>query len=291
MAGRPPKEGVTYFSLDVDFLDDFDIMDLISDHGCEGVMIYLAVVAEVYKKGYYLDVELGKLATKIVRLLGNRVNKRLVLTVIHYCADAGLFHKGLLNQGIITSAGIQRRYNQITARNKVNKEKYWLLDTPKKEDSDEALLKSPKNPESNTEKGISVATNAISDAEMKQNKRKENIIHTHYGDFGHVELTSEAYTELVNMYTESGASERIRILDLHMEQHKDYHTDNVFATLTQGWVQRAVERDSQRKQNSEKQRSGKTRQSKGKPAAGAAFRDFPQRQYDYDDLLRQIREG
>ncbi|MCI7099529.1 MAG: DUF4373 domain-containing protein [Lachnospiraceae bacterium] len=290
MAGRHPKEGVSYFSLDVDFLDDYDIMDLISDHGCEGVMIYLAVVAEVYKKGYYLEVELGKLATKIVRLLGNRVNKRLVLTVIHYCADAGLFHKELLNQGIITSAGIQRRYNQITARNKVNKEKYWLLDTPKKEDSEEALLKSSKNQESNTEKGISDSENAISDSEMKQNKRKENI-HTHYGDFAHVELSEEEYSELISRYTETGARDRIAMLDRHMEQHKDYRSDNHFLTLTHGWVQKAVERDAQRdtqrKQSSEKQNSGKPKRSK----PGAAFHDFYQRDYDYDELLRQINGG
>ena len=280
MAGRHSKEGLDYFSLDVDFLDDFDIMDLIADHGCEGTMIYLAVVMEVYKKGYYLAVDLGKLATKIVRLLGNRVNKRLVLQIIYYCADIGLFDKDLLNnQGIITSVGIQRRYDQVTKRNKVNKEKYWLLDTSEKEENGEALLKSSKNKECATEKAISATEKAISATEIKQNKRKENNIYIHYGAYGHVRLTDEEHQELIRLFGESGAAQRINMMDLHTEQHKDYRSDNHFITLTQGWVQNAVERDKQRKQNSSKQK---------KPKAGAAFCDFDQRDTDYEALLREI---
>lgn len=280
MAGRHPKEGLLYFPLDVDFLDDFDIMDLISDYGCEGTMIYLAVVSEVYKKGYYLDVELGKLATKIVRLLGNRVNKKLVLTVLYYCADQGLFHKDLLDQGIITSAGIQRRYNQTTARNKTKKEKYWLLETPKKEENEEALLKSPKNQPNVTEKHISATEKSISVTEMKQKKRKENNIYIYYGAYGHVALTELEHEELIRLLGESDAAQRIHILDLHMEQHKDYRSDNHFATITQGWVAKAVERERQKKQVARKQ------SNRSKP--GAAFCDFEQRDYDYDALLQEI---
>ena len=77
------------------------------------------------------------------------------------------------------------------------------------------------------------------------------------------------------------------MLDLHMEQHKDSHSDNHFLTLTQGWVQTTIERDAQRKQSSEKQNSVKPKRNK----PGAAFHDFEQREYDYNELMRQIREA
>ena len=48
--------------------------------------------------------------------------------VIQYCADIGLFDRALLSQSVITSAGIQRHYSEVTVRSKVNKEKYRLLE-------------------------------------------------------------------------------------------------------------------------------------------------------------------
>lgn len=97
-----------------------------------------------------------------------------MLQVIRSVADIGLFDKALLNQNVVTSVGIQRRYSEVTARNKVNKEKYWLY----KEDG-QPLLSDVKKPISATEKAISDAEKAISATEMqqiKENKRKVNNI-------------------------------------------------------------------------------------------------------------------
>lgn len=40
--GRKPKIGLDYFPLDVNFFDDYKIMDLSDECGAEGVSVYIA---------------------------------------------------------------------------------------------------------------------------------------------------------------------------------------------------------------------------------------------------------
>ena len=170
--GRKAKTGLSYFSKDVDYYDDFKIMDLMNEYGPLGQTIYDVLLCMIYHEGYYLEVpSMEQLAVKIIKTIGNRWVKKkdFVLQVIYYCADIGLFDKTLLNQNIITSAGIQRRYDSVTVRNKVNKDKYRLIDK-----NGQPLLNAPQNPISATETTIFATEKTINDADIQQNKRKEN---------------------------------------------------------------------------------------------------------------------
>ena len=169
---RPKKTGLDYFPFDVDYWDDFKIMDLLNEYGPLGTAIYEIILSKVYRNGYYLEVPLDKLATQIVRIIGNRwiKEKNLVLQVIQYCADIGLFNNALLMQSVITSVGIQRRYSEVTVRNKVDKSKYWLLD---KEENQAALINIPQNTVSAAKTGISVAETKINATVIPQKERKE----------------------------------------------------------------------------------------------------------------------
>ena len=169
--GRPPKTGLTYFPKEVDYYDDFKVMDLLNEYGPLGQTIYDIILCEVYRdKGYYLEIPLDKLAVKIIRVIGNRwvKNKDLVLQVIQYCADIGLLDKDLLTQNVITSAGIQRRYSEVTVRNKVQKDKFWLIDK-----DGQPLLSAPKNKISDTENRVSATETPINESSNQQKKRKE----------------------------------------------------------------------------------------------------------------------
>ena len=161
---RPCKTGLHYFPFDVDFFDDFKIMDLLNEYGTLGVLIYENILCKVYKNGYYLEIPLEKLAASIVRDIGNRwaKDKKLVLQVVQYCADIGLFNHDLLTQSVITSTGIQRRYQTVTVRSKLIKSKYWLLE---KENDQEVLINVPS-------KKVNVAETPINVAETLP---KENI--------------------------------------------------------------------------------------------------------------------
>lgn len=171
--GRPPKKGLDYFPRDVDYYDDWKIMDLMEEYGPLGQTVYDVILCMVYHEGYYLQVpDLDRLAIKIVRVIGNRwAKKDLVLQVILHCADIGLFDSCLLSQGVITSAGIQQRYDQVTVRNKVHKEKYWLLP----EDAEaKPLLNEPSKIVSEAETGVYVTETRVTDAESPLKERKEN---------------------------------------------------------------------------------------------------------------------
>ena len=170
---RPKKTGLDYFPMDVDVFDDYKIIDLLNEYGSLGFTIYHIVISKVYKNGYYLEIPLDKLATQIVRIIGNRwiKDKNLVLQVIQYCADIGLFDNALLTQSVITSVGIQRRYSEVTVRNKVDKSKYWLLE---KNTSQVALVNAPKNRVSATKTPISATKTPVNVTSIPQKESKEN---------------------------------------------------------------------------------------------------------------------
>lgn len=170
---RPKKRGLDYFPFDVDFFDDYKIMDLMNEYGPIGVSVYQIILSRVYKNGYYLDVPLDKLVSQIIRIIGNRwvKDKNFVLHVIQYCADIGLFNDALLTQSVITSVGIQRRYSEVTVRNKVDKSNYWLLD---KKIDQEALISEPQNIVFVTKTQVNVAKTQINTSKKTQKESKLN---------------------------------------------------------------------------------------------------------------------
>lgn len=127
--GRPAKKGLLFFYKDVDYYDDDRIVDLLYEFGPVGQTIYDVILCMVYRNGYYLEIGLDSLARNVVKIIGNRwVKKDLVGKVVLYCAEIGLFDDALLSHSVITSASIQRSYQTVHARNKISKDKYWLLE-------------------------------------------------------------------------------------------------------------------------------------------------------------------
>ena len=75
--GRPIKAGLSYFPKDVDYYEDFKIMDLMNEYGPLGQTIYDIVISMVYREGYFLEFknfeQLKKnLPVKIIKTIGNR---------------------------------------------------------------------------------------------------------------------------------------------------------------------------------------------------------------------------
>lgn len=178
--GRRPKTGLDYFPKDVDYYDDFKIMDLMNEYGPLGQTIYDVILCMIYHEGYYLEVpKMEQLAVKIIKTIGNRWVKKkdFVLHVIHYCAEIGLFDQALLNQNVITSVGVQRRYKEVTVRNKVDRSKYWLID-----ENGQPLLNAPKNTISATETSIPATEIPINVSEKRQKESKVKKSKGYYAD-------------------------------------------------------------------------------------------------------------
>lgn len=169
---RPIKKGLSYFPKDVDYYEDFKIMDLMNEYGPLGQTIYDVVISMIYREGYFLEFknfeQLKKnLPVKIIKTIGNRwINKKdFVLQVILSCADIGLFDYDLLMQGVVTSVGVQRRYDTVTVRNKVQKEKYRLID-----ENGQPLLNEPIKGVSATETNVNITENRDSATDMHKRK-------------------------------------------------------------------------------------------------------------------------
>ena len=166
--GRQPKKGLDFFRKDVDTWDDFKIMDLVDKYGPMGYAVYDVMLCIVYSHGYYLEGSLDQLAALIMRKIGNRwiEDKKLVQEVIQYCAELGLIDKALLARSVVTSEGIQKRYSEVTARKKVDKSKYWLIDNPEDQSEDhsepEEIISATEKDISATEKNISATGKDIS---------------------------------------------------------------------------------------------------------------------------------
>ena len=150
---RPRKVGLSYFPEDTNRRNDFKIMDLLNEYGPLGYTIYDFCLQYIYENGYYIDVPRHQLVLMLIKDIGAKwvKNKDLVWQVIDYCAEIGLFDNALLQQNIMTSVGIQRRYDLATVRNKVDKTKHWLLDDFQKQKSEVVNITVSKNPDFATE--------------------------------------------------------------------------------------------------------------------------------------------
>ena len=54
---RQKKQGIDYFSLDCDFFSDKKIKILKARYGADGITIYLYLLCEIYRNGYYIIVD------------------------------------------------------------------------------------------------------------------------------------------------------------------------------------------------------------------------------------------
>ena len=166
--GRPTTKGLSWFKKDVNYYEDFKIFDLIENYGPLGNTVFDCLLCMIYREGYYLEISPEKLCLAVVKTIGGKwVKKHQVLQVIQYCADIDLLDKGLLARSVVTSAGIQRRYAEVTSRNKVDKSLYWLID-----ENGQPLKSIPSDGISATENAFSATENRFSDAESPQEKNK-----------------------------------------------------------------------------------------------------------------------
>lgn len=129
---RPRKEGLDYFSFDVDFFQDVKIRVLKGDLGNDGVLTYIYLLTKIYKNGYYIDktdemisvtaLDVGISVDQTRQIVAYLVSRSL-LTEISILA---------LPVTVLTSPGIQRRY-QLAVRTRGQKNvvdvkgEIWLL--------------------------------------------------------------------------------------------------------------------------------------------------------------------
>lgn len=126
---RPQKKGLTYFPLDADFFEDNKIKILKARYKSDGIVLYMFLLCEIYKKGYYIKVD-NDFEYIISDTLG--IDQGKVKQVLNFLLKRSLFDNTLFSTDkVLTSAGIQRRFQEIikekARKNPVEVGRYWLL--------------------------------------------------------------------------------------------------------------------------------------------------------------------
>ena len=128
---RPLKQGIDYFSFDVDFFEDEKIEPISGEFGIKGEIIVIRLLCAVYRNGYF-----AMWNEQLKMTLANRckVSSDLIEQVVSRLVKWGFVDESLFNSAkIITSKGIQKRFQEATRKRKYDYSSldYWLLEAKK----------------------------------------------------------------------------------------------------------------------------------------------------------------
>lgn len=199
---RPIKKGLSYFPLDTDFFTGSnDIKVIKSRVGADGIIIYLYCLCEIYKNGYYLqiDEDFYDIMSDDLKMSTDKLHGVMKLLCKRTMLDGNL----LTSDNVLTSVGIQERYQEAVKSRALKKPievdaKFWLLS----EDKTQSFIKVRQNGDlsknnSNYSKNNHSKSEikCIKESKEKKSKEKESK-DTPLGTFNNVFLTDEEYRKL-----------------------------------------------------------------------------------------------
>lgn len=110
---RPKKQGLDYFTNDVNFYQDIKIRKLIRYKGIQAVPVYHYLLCQIYASGYYLEWD-EEIPFVVFEATG--IEEVTVKDIINYCISIGLFDKTMFDDNkVLTSHGIQERFFAVCA--------------------------------------------------------------------------------------------------------------------------------------------------------------------------------
>lgn len=173
---RPNQQGLSYFSFDVDFFEDIKVRRIKKDCGASSISILFCLLCNIYRdNGYYIGWN-EDMAFVIAETVG--VTEGAVLEVIKKAVQVGFFDKEKYDSfGILTSKGIQRRYEYVVKSAKLKREpflkKYNLLESSEEiEESSEYFTKSSEEIDKNSEESTQRKGNKKKERERRKEKKE-----------------------------------------------------------------------------------------------------------------------
>lgn len=285
---RPRKEGVAYFSLDVDFFSDKKIKILKARYGADGITLYIYLLCEIYKNGYYLEVD-----DDFQFIISDDLNMNCdkVKQVLAFLLERSLFDRKLFqSDAVITSAGIQRRFQLMVksraVKNPIQIKDYWLLSKEETEPfiqvnsfldySSNNNDNSMNNSENNTFNSVKNDTKKSKVKESKENesKEKKNIGTAVPERFSEPEL-EDAFQLFITCRKQNGqklSEDQIRLLREELYSL----SNNVMEQLA--IVRKATVSNWKSFYPMKKSSDGKKNK----------FNNFQSRDYDYDDMEKTM---
>lgn len=159
MAGRPTKQGIDYFPMDVGFFTDVKIRKISRACGSQSTSILICLLCNIYKdEGYYIlwDEDLPFVIADTVGVSEGAVKEVLIKSL-----QVGFFDQELYEKyRILTSSGIQKRFLLATYQRKET-----TIIT-------EYLINCANNPINCTNNSINHSDNEQSKSKVKVNRKK-----------------------------------------------------------------------------------------------------------------------
>lgn len=277
---RPKKSGLSYFPLDVVFFEDPKIKILKARYGLDGVAFYIYLLCEIYKQGYYMQVDddFEYIISDDLKMDQNKAKQ-----VLNFLLSRSLFDNTLFQSDkVLTSAGIQRRFQlavkERARKNPIKVGRFWILEKEETEPFIKCTLFegysgkiddfSGKNVQNSTEKSL--------------NKSKVNK----YIDNGGFSQELEAAFQMYLLVRKSNYGEitepQIQALrdDLVNLSDKDKDRIAIVKKATASGWKSFYPLKRQGKDSTGEQKQTKTSKNH--------FNNFPQREYDWGKLEGQL---
>lgn len=127
---RPQKAGIDYFPLDVNFFSaDNRIKILKARFGADGITIFIYLLCEIYRAGYFMrfDEDALFVVSDDLSMSSDKVKQ-----VLNFLLERSLFDNILFQSDkVLTSTGIQRRFQlavkERAKKNPIEIKDFWLL--------------------------------------------------------------------------------------------------------------------------------------------------------------------
>lgn len=288
---RTKKMGNAYFSLDVDFFSDKKIKILKARYGADGIAVYLYLLCEIYKNGYYLELD-----SDYEFILSDDLNMNCdkVKQVLAFLLERSMFDKQLFqSDAVLTSAGIQRRYQLMVksraVKNPVMAERYWLLsegETAAFIKVNPFLNKSGNNGDNSEKKEENSEKNGVKEKE----KKLKDFIYTAAPDkpFDNPELEQIFQLFLVCRGKNGDHLEPEQVVALR----KDLLAAGTDDKERIAAANKAVAGGWKTFWPAGKRKTGKPEEGKSPGAKGRnRFKNFNEREYDYDSIEAKLLGG
>ncbi|HAP4465640.1 TPA: DUF4373 domain-containing protein, partial [Enterococcus faecalis] len=213
---RPYKQGVDYYSLDVDFLKDIKYRKIRKSCGPQTCEILLCLLSYIYgDMGYFLrwDEDSAFLVADDVG-----AKEGLVEEVVNKAVQVGFFdHDKYQKYKILTSNGIQKRYKLMTSKRKevVLQEEYLIIDG---NNSLSTVVNGVNNTQREKERESKVKESKVNKKETESSINPSSPETSVEKAFFEEPLGEEKLTELIRYYSQNvSPATPVNITDLQYD--------------------------------------------------------------------------
>lgn len=239
---RPIKSGLDYFPFDVDFFLDKKIKRLRAKFGTDGIAVYMYLLCEIYRNGYYIEYD-EDLILDIADELN--ISEGSTTQIMNYLLSRSLLDDTLAKSvKVLTAASIQRRYQEAKKggkRDVVVERKFWVL--PKKDT--QSFIKLYPDDDNSENNGSFSENNSFNSeiypqSKVKESKVKESkvkYVPAAHGKHNNVNLTAEDYQAFADEYGEAVIKDYIdRISDYIVNSGKKPFKDH--SVTLKNWLKK-----------------------------------------------------